>query len=53
MWLLRKRESKTLKEIGLLFGEIDYAAVGQRIRRLERQIGKKKDLGKTCEMLNV
>jgi len=53
MWLLRRRGAMSLGEIGLLFGGIDYAAVGQRIRRLDREITEQKRLRKTCEMLNV
>ena len=53
MWLLRRKGTLTLREIGLLFGGIDYAAVSQRIRRLDREIAKREQLRQTCEMLNV
>jgi hypothetical protein len=53
MWLLRQKGALTLREIGLLFGGIDYTAVSQRVRRLKRAIAKREPLRKTCEMLNV
>ena len=53
MWLLRQRGGLTLREIGLLFGGMDYAAVSQRVRRLDQAIAKVKQLRRTCEMLNV
>jgi chromosomal replication initiation ATPase DnaA len=33
MWMIRETGSKSLREIGELFGGLDYAAVAQRIRR--------------------
>jgi hypothetical protein len=53
MWLLRRRGELTLREIGLLFGGIDYAAVSQRIRRVEARLRREKHLAKTCQILNV
>ena len=53
IWLLRQRGGLTLREIGKLFGGIDYAAVSQRVRRLSQRIGKQKRLRTTCKMLNV
>lgn len=35
MWLLWENGARSLREIGELFGGLDYAAVGQRIRRLD------------------
>ena len=35
MWLVWQRCALSLREIGALFGGMDYAAVAQRIRRLE------------------
>jgi REP-associated tyrosine transposase len=52
MWLLRQR-GETLREIGKRFGGIDYAAVSQRIRRLEKRSHGKTNLWRTCQMLNV
>jgi chromosomal replication initiation ATPase DnaA len=52
MWLLRQR-GITLREIGAFFGGLDYAAVSQRIRRLEQEIKTDGSLCKRCEMLNV
>jgi REP element-mobilizing transposase RayT len=53
MWLLRQRGALTLREIGQLFGGLDYAAVSQRIRRVNQEIAKGKRLRRICEMLNV
>ena len=53
MWLLRQNCGLTLREIGLLFGGIDYAAVGDRIRRVDRNLTKRRQLRKTCEILNL
>ena len=33
MWMVWETGSKSLREIGELFGGVDYAAVAQRIRR--------------------
>jgi len=33
MWMIWERGDKSLREIGELFGGLDYAAVAQRIRR--------------------
>ena len=52
MWLLRQR-GITLREIGTMFGGIDYPAVSQRIRRVEQRMDREKPLRKICEMLNV
>lgn len=52
MWLLRQR-GVTLREIGAFFGGIDYAAVGQRVRRMDQEIKTDRSLRKTCQMLNV
>jgi REP element-mobilizing transposase RayT len=35
MWVIRQVSELTLREIGTLFGGMDYAAVAQRIRRVE------------------
>ncbi len=37
MWTLRQRTELTLREIGTLFGGLDYAAVAQRVRRVASQ----------------
>jgi putative transposase len=52
MWLLRQ-QGVTLREIGGFFGGIDYAAVSQRIRRMEQGMKTNRNLRKTCQMLNV
>jgi len=36
MWVVWQLCELTLREIGALFGGMDYAAVAQRIRRVER-----------------
>ena len=43
----------TLREIGSMFGGLDYAAVGQRIRRIQKRAEADKKLKRTIEMLNV
>ena len=53
IWLLRQCGDLTLREIGLLFGGMDYAAVSQRIRRVEVRLRREKHLAKTCQILNV
>lgn len=53
MWFLRQKGGLTLREIGLLFGGIDYAAVSDRIRRVNRDISRKKELRRICEILNL
>jgi len=35
MWMVWETGSKSLREIGELFGGLDYAAVAQRIRRTQ------------------
>ncbi len=39
--------------VGRLFGGINYAAVSQRIRRLEQAMASNRSLRRTCQMLNV
>jgi chromosomal replication initiation ATPase DnaA len=34
MWMIWESGTKSLREIGELFGGLDYAAVAQRIRRV-------------------
>ncbi len=53
MWLLWEKGGVTLREIGTLFGGLDYAAVSQRIRRTKERMRHDKKLRHTCEMLNV
>jgi hypothetical protein len=36
-----------------MFGGLDYAAVGQRIRRMQKRAEADKKLKRTFEMLNV
>jgi REP element-mobilizing transposase RayT len=53
MWMVWESGAKSLREIGELFGGLDYAAVAQRIRRTRvahDARGRRKLLG---EMLNV
>ena len=53
MWLIRQQAGMTLREIGIFFGGINYAAVSQRIKRIDEQTARQKQLRKTCQMLNV
>ena len=53
MWLLWQKAGLTLREIGTLFGQIDYVAVSQRIRRVEQRLTKERKLRQTCQILNV
>lgn len=53
IWLLRQKGGLTLREIGQIFGGIDYAAISQRIRRLNQRIGKRKRLRTACRILNA
>jgi putative transposase len=53
MWLLRQKSGLTLREIGSLFGGIDYAAVSERVRRVDQGIVTQKQLRKTCQILNI
>jgi putative transposase len=53
MWMIWESGNKSLREIGQLFGGLDYAAVAQRIRRIRLAHdtpGKRKLIG---EMLNI
>jgi chromosomal replication initiation ATPase DnaA len=52
MWLLRQR-GVTLREIGALFGGMNYPAVSQRVRRVEKSIPGDKRLRRLCQLLNV
>ena len=50
--LLRQR-GVTLREIGALFGGMNYTAVSQRVRRVEKSITGDKRLRRLCQLLNV
>jgi chromosomal replication initiation ATPase DnaA len=52
MWLLRQR-GMTLREIGTLFGGMNYPAVSQRVRRVQKSITGDKRLRRLCQLLNV
>jgi chromosomal replication initiation ATPase DnaA len=41
MWLVWEQSGLSLREIGSLFGGLDYAAVAQRIRRIKTKKGEK------------
>jgi REP-associated tyrosine transposase len=49
MWLVWHRCALSLREIGALFGGMDYAAVAQRIRRLEADRAMEKSLVKLLQ----
>ena len=51
MWLLRQR-GVTLREIGALFGGMNYPAVSERVRRVEKSITGDKRLRRLCQLLS-
>ncbi|HLO15280.1 MAG TPA: transposase [Anaerolineales bacterium] len=53
MWMLWEGGGRTLREIGELFGGIDYAAVAQRIRRARQAHNEKSALRLRQEILNI
>jgi chromosomal replication initiation ATPase DnaA len=53
IWLAWQNSDLTLREIGSLFGGLDYAAVSQRIRRVQNRAERDKKLKQTFQMLNV
>jgi len=53
MWMLWEKCGLTLQQIGDIFGGIDYAAVGQRIRRARASYSKEAAKQLMNEMLNV
>lgn len=53
MWMIWETGTKSLREIGELFGGLDYAAVAQRIRRARRAFTTKQTEKLLEEMLNV
>jgi putative transposase len=53
IWLAWQNSGLTLREIGSMFGGLDYAAVSQRIRRIQKRAETDKKLKRTFEILNV
>lgn len=53
IWLAWQNSGLTLREIGSMFGGMDYAAVSQRIRRIRKRAQRDKKLERAVEMLNV
>jgi chromosomal replication initiation ATPase DnaA len=53
IWLAWQKCGLTLREIGSLFSGMDYAAVSQRIRRIQKRAERDKKLKRKFEMLNV
>jgi REP element-mobilizing transposase RayT len=53
IWLAWQNSGLTLREIGSMFGGMDYAAVSQRIRRIQKQAETNKKLKHVLAMLNV
>jgi chromosomal replication initiation ATPase DnaA len=49
LWAVWQLCDLTLREIGTIFGGMDYAAVAQRIRRLERNKSLQSDLRKLLQ----
>lgn len=52
-WMIWETGEKSLREIGELFGGLDYAAVGQRIRRIRLAHDAANTRKLLAEMLNV
>ena len=53
MWMIWESGTKSLREIGELFGGLDYAAVAQRIRRTRSAHTARARSNLINEMLNV
>lgn len=53
MWIISERCGMTLRQIGELFGGLDYAAVAQRIRRERQKYSEKEARALIVEMSNV
>jgi putative transposase len=53
MWMIWESGTKSLREIGELFGGLDYAAVAQRIRRTRLARSSRTTSNLLKEMLNV
>ena len=53
MWMIWESGTKSLREIGELFGGLDYAAVAQRIRRTRSAHSARARSNLINEMLNV
>ena len=53
MWMIWETGSKSLREIGELFGGLDYAAVAQRIRRTRSSHNDVTTRKLIASMLNV
>ncbi|HEY6070588.1 MAG TPA: helix-turn-helix domain-containing protein, partial [Chthoniobacterales bacterium] len=53
MWIISERCGMTLRQIGELFGGIDYAAVAQRIKRARNKYSEKEARALIVEMSNV
>ena len=53
MWMVWESGTKSLREIGELFGGLDYAAVAQRIRRTRLAHDARTTRKFLKEMLNI
>lgn len=53
MWMIWESGTKSLREIGELFGGLDYAAVAQRIRRMRSAHTARARSNLVREMLNI
>jgi chromosomal replication initiation ATPase DnaA len=53
MWMVWESGAKSLRDIGELFGGLDYAAVAQRIRRTRSAHTARARSNLITEMLNV
>jgi len=53
IWLAWHKSGLTLREIGVMFGGLDYAAVSQRVRRIQRRAETDTKLRRVFTILNV
>ena len=53
MWMLWEGGGKTLREVGQVFGGMDYAAVAQRIRRARAALDDKSAAKLRAQILNI
>ena len=53
IWMIWESGTKSLREIGELFGGLDYAAIAQRIRRTRSAHSQPARSNLITEMLNV
>jgi chromosomal replication initiation ATPase DnaA len=52
-WLAWQNSGLTLREMGSMFGGMDYAAISQRVRRIQKRAETDRKLKRTLKTLNV